>query len=227
MLSIYIKLLITISTSILVSCIMIPYTPNSDIVQLERKISKDTPVSLTIGPRRFLEEMANEMIEREERIEILPALLFRDTVFPTGDWTFAALFSPESRERIKDTAAEYLIAFGPMNYKEDYSHDWMDRSIGFWGIANVKSERNISAVIIDLEQSCFLVSFTVECEASTLGVGWLIGFFIVPETRRSVVKFLADGLVKNLADAKTTGTIRVVLMAAESTAIDENPLSKQ
>lgn len=226
MLSIYIRLLITISTSILVSCIMIPYTPNSDIVELEGKISNDSPLSLTIGPRRFLEEMANEMTEREQRIEILPALQFRDTVFPTGNWTFASLFSPESRERIKDTAAEYLIIFGSMNYTEDDSHDWMDRSIGFWGIANIESERNISAVIIDLEQSCFLVSFTVECEASTRGIGWFFGFFIVPETRRSVVNSLADGLVKNLVDVKTTGTIRVVLMAAESTTADENPLSK-
>ena len=226
-LKIYLRLLIAFGVSMLCACVMVPYTPDTDITRLKGKVPDPSAVKLTIGPRLLLEEMGEKLVSRDKRIQIVPGLEFRDTVFPAGNWTLSTLLAPETRERIKATQTDYLVAFGPMQYEEDESDNLMYMGFGFWGIADIEGQADISTVVVDLKKACVVNLLLADCEASLRGVGWFFGVFIVPRHEHSIEEELADELVRILKVARPEGAIRIVLMAAESADFEGDPLYRK
>ena len=226
-LTIYLRLLIVFGFSMLCACVVIPYTPDTEITRLKGKVPAPSAVKLTIGPRLFLKEMGEKLVSRDKRIQIVPGLEFRDTVFPAGNWTLSTLLSSKTRERVQATQTDYLVAFGPMQYEEDESGDLMLVGIGFWGIANIEGQADISTVVVDLEKTCVVNLLLAECEASWRGIGWFFGIFIAPRHERSIEEELADELVRILKAERPEGAIRIVLMAAESADFESPPLYRK
>jgi len=226
-LKVYIRLLIAFGFGVLCSCVAIPYTPDTEIARLNGKVPDPSAVKLTIGPRLFLEEMGEKLVIRDKRIQIVPGLEFRDSVFPAGNWTLSTLLATETHERISETQVNYLIAFGPMRYEEDKSDNAMWAGVGFWGVYDVEGKAEISIVVVDLEKSCVVDLLLAECKASFRGIGWFYGAFTVPRHEHSIAEELADELVQILKAARPEETIRIVLMAAESTDFESAPLYRK
>jgi hypothetical protein len=218
------RVLFAFAVTVLNGCVMVPYTPNAEVAHRKAEVQDPAVVKLTIGTHKFLERMGAELTSRERRIEIIPALEFRDTAFPDGNWTLAALFDPDTRERIKPIKADYLVAFGPMHYKEDTSDNKMLVSVGFYGYADIDTRADLSAIVVDLGAGSLMELLVSECDATLRGVGAFYGLFIVPRTEHGVEEALADELVQMLKSAKPDGAIRVVIMAAESGDFEDDTL---
>ena len=220
-----IRLLPFLLTALVSGCVFVPYTPDAEVVHQTGQPVDYGSILLSGGPRRFLGDIGESIVAAEPRVSILPALEFRDMVFPDGNWTLAALLADASRERVVATDTDFLVVLGQLSYAEDDSDNKMFFAYGFYGYMDIDTHADLNVLLVDLGANRVAEVMRVESDAAIRGVGAFYGLFFLPRTEHGVKKALAQQLAQSLALAKPTGPIRIAILAAESPDGVENPLA--
>jgi hypothetical protein len=196
-------------------CVVIPYTPPSDTQRERAEVANPDQVVLSVGPRKFLGKMADELSEELPRIEFLDGQTFIDTAAPEGGLTLALLSQPATRERIAAPGADYLILLGEPEDEILKSWGGVVPYLGFYGVAKNTEVTRYWAALIDLQTMQLVEQLTTTATGTDAGVGLFYGVFVASDTGGSAQKGVVRNLAKTLAEGKPDGPIRVVMLARE------------
>lgn len=201
--------------ALLGGCVIIPYTPPSETQREREQVPDPDQILLSVGPRRFLRAMADELSDELPRIEFLDGQAFIDTAAPEGGLTLALLSQDATRERIAALGADYLILLGEPEDETLKSWGGIVPYIGFYGATKSTEVTRYWAALIDLRTMQLVEQLTTTATGTDAGVGLFYGVFVASDTGGSAQKGVVRNLAKTLAEGKHDGPIRVVMLARE------------
>ena len=115
---------------LLSGCVMIPYQPESETKHDLADVPNPEQIRLSVGPRKSLEEMGEDLRDEDVRIEFINGQTFIDTAAPDGDLSLARLLDPATRALIEPLQADYLVLFGePENESSRTRVGWRSISV--------------------------------------------------------------------------------------------------
>lgn len=199
----------------LAGCVIVPYTPPSQTQREREQVPDPDEVLLSVGPRRFLGGMADELRDELPRIEFLDGQAFIDAAAPEGGLTLALLAQPAARDRIDTLGGDYLILLGEPEDEILESWGGVIPSLGFYGAAKTTETTRYWAALIDLETLQLVEQLTTTATGTDTGVGLFYGIFVESDTGGSAQKGVIRSLAQALAEVRPEGTIRVVMLARE------------
>lgn len=199
----------------LAGCVIVPYTPPSQTQREREQVPDADQVLLSVGPRRFLGEMADQLRDELPRIEFLDGQTFIDAAAPEGGLTLALLAQPAARERIATLGGDYLILLGEPEDEILESWGGVIPSLGFYGAAKTTETTRYWAALIDLQTMQLVEQLTTTATGTDTGVGLFYGIFVESDTGGSAQKGVIRNLAQALAEVRPEGKIQVVMLARE------------
>jgi hypothetical protein len=194
--------------------VAVPTRPDVEVVR-SQAVRIDEGAVISIGPRRLLKELSNEITKARPDIEIIEGLLFRDTVFPEGGWKLEALFQPGVSRQVSDTlGVEYLVLTGELKLDEGEEEGFLVPLLA--GAMSIESESMISAVIMDMKTGKLVSRLDCKARGTTRMVYYVI--FIAgsgPMLESGVTKGLAREIGKVITELAPPGKRRVAVLALE------------
>lgn len=171
---------------------------------------------VTVGPRRLLELLANQMAAADPGMQPVDPLQFRDTAFPEGGWRLRELLEPDQRARIVQTLqVDYLILVSPLVYKVGDENGFFIPLVA--GAQSAAHKSSVSATLYDLKSGAALCRIDSTATAQERVFSYVILF---TGTTPHVVKPALDALVKTLVQtiqaAAPYHRTRMAILAAES-----------
>ena len=90
----YARLLACLTALSAAACgVVVPTRPDVEVVR-GQPVAIDEGAVISVGPRRLLKEITDEIAKAYPHIKVVDGLLFRDTTFPAGGWQLETLFQP-------------------------------------------------------------------------------------------------------------------------------------
>jgi hypothetical protein len=201
--------------AVLAGCVIIPYTPPSETQHDLADVPNPEQVLLSVGPRRFLEEMAEALHDQEPRIEYVDGQTFIDTAAPDGDLTLARLLDPATRDSIAGLQADYLVLLGEAEGEVLKTSGGMLAYIGFYGAQKTTGATRYWAALIDLRTMRLMEQLTTTSTGTDAGLGLFYGIFVVSNTEGSAQKGVIRNVAEVLSSARPEGPVRLVMLARE------------
>lgn len=197
-------------------CVAVPYSVPPTVEHIDSvELAEDGLVS--IGPRRFLEKLAQNIASKEPRIEFIDGLAFRDAAFPQGGWRQTDLLESSIMAHVaRKLDVRLLVLVGP----EDMTvvSDEKDRLVPMLGGTYTGREHSeLDATVIDVQTAKIVKRMRV----SASGRGGLVMYFIVgaaviPRTQAAVIEGISSSIADTIREHVSEGTIRIALLAVES-----------
>ena len=171
---------------------------------------------ISIGPRRLLEELSEEITKAYRDIEIVDGLLFRDTAFPEGGWKLETFLQPGvSRQVSEKLDVDYLVLTGEMKLDEGEEEGFLVPLLA--GAMAIESASTISAVIMDLRTGKLVSRIECKARGTTRMVYYVI--FIAGSGPMSLESGAAEGLARGIGKVITelapAGKRRVAVLSLE------------
>jgi hypothetical protein len=196
--------------------ISIPTSVTPTITKNRQPISISDDLLVTLGPRRLLEEISQEITNRSKDIEVVDALVYRDTVFPDGGWKLKQLLTPENCQRVYNLLqVDYLVLIGRINTETGEEEGFFIPLV----VGAMSAERTVklSATIYDLKSS----EFSCEVYSEAQGKERVFSYVILvagktPQILTAAVDGLAEGVVDEINMQKHNSKTRIVVMAVEN-----------
>lgn len=196
--------------------ISIPTSVTPMITKSQQPISISDELLVTLGPRRLLEEISQGISDRSKDIEVVDALVYRDTVFPNGGWTLKELLTPKNCKRVYDLLqVDFLVLIGRINTETGNEEGFFIPLV----VGAMSAERTVklTATIYDLKSS----KFSCEVYSEAQGKERVYSYVILvagktPQILTAAVDGLAKGVVDQLNLLKKNSKNRIVVMAVEN-----------
>lgn len=171
----------------LTGCVPYPVSPEASI---STDISIDQELLLTLSPREYLEDFAEEIASSYDNIEVVDGFLFRETAFPEGGWELKKLLEPDSCSRVKaELDLDYVVILGQ---EETLQGDVKGILIPFFGAGTQELESRVSAAVLDISSGSFECQINVEAEGHAAAIFFVIvGGAVQPLTKSSAISGLA------------------------------------
>jgi len=195
-------------------CVVVPY-PVSHETALVDEFEINDQVHVTVGPRELIEEVSKHIVKHNPNIELVDPLLFRDTAFPSGNWSLQELMKPENRTRVAEQLdMQYLVLLTTVLVETGEEEGFL---IPFLGAMAVPEDSTLSALIIDLRQG----SIVTQLSATSSGKGRMLYYVIIivaadPMTESAVISGLSESIAETLAAESHSGRLRIAILAAET-----------
>lgn len=198
----------------------VPY-PVSSEASVSTSVTIDQELILTLSPREYLEDFADEITRKHANIEVVDGFLFRDTAFPEGGWKLKQLLQPDTCSRVKAALElDYVVILGQ---EETLEGDVKGVFIPFFGAGTQKLESRVSAAVLDITSRKFECQINVEAEGHAGAIFVVIvGGAAQPLTKSSAIKGLAaetGNVIDELAGSEKT---RIAVVAAAAPLKEPN-----
>jgi hypothetical protein len=194
--------------------VAVPTRPAVEVVR-SQPIEIDEDAVISLGPRRLLESLSKEITDEYPDIEIIDALLFRDTAFPEGGWKLASLFEPGvSRQVSAKLDVDYLVLAGELKTEEGEEQGFLVPLLA--GAMSIESASTISAVIMDLRAGALVSRLECKARGTTRMLYYVI--FIAgsgPMLESGVTEGLAAEIGKVITELSPPGRHRVAVLSLE------------
>ena len=195
--------------------VAVPTRPEIEVVR-SQPVSIDGGAVISIGPRRLLEELSEEITKAYRDIEIVDGLQFRDTAFPEGGWKLETFLQPGVSRQVSDKLeVDYLVLIGEMKIDEGEEDGFLVPLVA--GAMSIESASSISAVIMDLRTGKLVSRIECKARGTTRMVYYVI--FIVGSGPVSLVSGAAEGLAREIGKVITelapAGKRRVAVLSQE------------
>jgi hypothetical protein len=208
------------------ACVVVPYSPPTESQSTPVRLENAQQVILTIGPRELLEDAREALRRRDDELEIVDSLSFRNTVFPDGDWRLSRLLDQSGHARLAASGADYLVVVGPVIVDElDLKGPFLASALGFYGAAAGSAEGSALVLIVDLARGTVLDAVKTRAEGTDVAVGYFYGLIIHATTESSIRRACLDSVIETIRAARPRGSLRIALMAAEPTESNDYALS--
>jgi len=196
-------------------CIVVPHTPPSETRHDLEALPHPEQVRLSVGPRRFLEDMTAGLRELAPRVEFTDGQLFIDVVAPESDLSLARLLDPDGNALLAHTATDFLVLLGQP--EDEILDEWGEVLVapGLIGAMRTRASTRYSAAVIDLQTRTMVEQLTTTSTGTDAGVGFIYGVFISSNTAKSARQGVLRNIAATLNAARPAGPIRVVLLARE------------
>jgi hypothetical protein len=199
------------------SCIMIPYEPSAEVSLSNEGHIPPGEVMVTVGPRKLLEQVSEEIAKTDARIEIVDPIAFRDAAFPDGGWTISHLFQEGNCRRVSsELDVDYLVLIEGVKEIPGDEVGGVAIWVGFYGAGYSEEEVRLSATIIDLKNERSLYDINSSAQGTFSGVGLFYGLFIVPMTESGAIEGLGHGIAKSIINNGHTEKVRIAVLALEN-----------
>jgi len=195
-------------------CVVVPYPVSHETTQ-EEGVEITEQLQVTVGPRKIIEEVSEQVVKHNPNIELVDPLEFRDAAFPSGNWSLQELMKPESRTRVAEQLdMQYLVLLTAAHVEEGESEGFL---IPFLGAMAVPEDSTLSAFIIDLRQG----SVVSRLNARSSGKGRMLYYVIIiiaadPMTESAVIRGMGKSIAETLAAESHSGSLRIAILAAET-----------
>lgn len=201
--------LLTLLLAALQACVAVPHNVPADVLQTtDVEIAPETLVS--VGPRRFIDDVRKRILEQDDTIRIADSLAFRDLAFPEGGWELSQLLDPAMSAAVsKQADVQYLVLLGPAALYEE-----SDEKGGYVpllvGAESSKITTSLTAAIFDLAAADLVKFVRSEAEGTFASVTWII-YMAMKVPRTQAAAFNAFG--KAIVDEVGPGASLVILAA--------------
>lgn len=198
--------------ALLGSCVMVPYQPSASTTYDDAPIANKERLVLSVGPRSLLESSAEELLNIDDRFELVDGQTFIDTASPMTELTLALLLEPGAKRLIEPLDTDYLILIGQ---PETIA---FDKKEGFLVARYNKLTTSIWAAVIDTRRMQLIRQLTSESSGvESEGWGGPIVWGVFANTSASTWKETHRQIADVLAASKPAGTVRLALLAVERT----------
>lgn len=196
-----------------ISCVYIPYPVPADVKYVQNASFPEDAI-LTLGPRDLLADVAESITERDSNIEVIDGELFRDTVFPEGDWTLNNMLVPETCRRInKQLDVDYLVVVSTEGIVEGEAE-------GFYFLVGAMvsdEEFTIDAMLLDLKSGDSVCQIRSEAHGKEKGFIWIIVMIAAgPTTKSSAITDLGEEIASVIRENTKSEKVSIAIMAAET-----------
>lgn len=192
--------------------------PVDGSLETSRHDKAEFPVNtlLTVGPRRLLEYLAAHIAESDPDLEIVDALLFRDTAFPQGGWQLHELLEPVQRNRVaRQLRVDYLVLITPLVYAVGNDSGFFVPLVA--GAQSAEHKSSLSATIYDLKAGTVLCRIDAAASGKERVYSYVILFTgTTPHVVTPVLNALVEEVVKAVKSAKPLPHVRIAVLATES-----------
>ena len=207
--------------SVVAGCVVIPYRPDAETKHERAEIAEPGRLRLSVGPRKFLEEMRQAVSKADPRVQAVDGQAFIDTASPTGDLTLARLQDPATLELVAPLQLDYVVLFAePVDKVMDSKGD-MIFYLGFFGLGKARGSTTYWAAVLDARTLKLVEQLTSESVGTDAAVGLFYGLFVVSDTSGSARQDVVSHVVDTLAAARPAGPVRVAFLAVEPIATAE------
>jgi len=179
-------------------------------------------IRVSVGPRRFLEEIGERIATEDPRIEVVDSLEFRDTAFPDGGWYLEDLLGPGAPRLDAGTdGVRYLAVirdFGT-TWSEDNDHITSTLPLlpAALGVATYADRMELAAVVVDLRTATPAAFVRVDAEGrGGMAILFWFGVVTLPQTKHGARTGIADAIANVVTRDAAGGSIRIAILAAES-----------
>jgi hypothetical protein len=207
----------------LAGCVAIPYKPGSE-TKHEQSVSHPELIGLTVAPRRLLDEVAQDVLKADARLQRIDGQSFLDTVSPDRPATLAGVLEPAARPRLESTDVDYLVVLGTPD----------SATLQRWGggvplgfLGQQKYSTTYWAAVIDMRQQRLVEQVASTSVGSATGVWFFYGFFVVADTGAGAKKGVVRHIVQTIAQDRPQGAVRVAFVASRYLASQETIESEQ
>lgn len=192
-------------------CVIVPYSPPASTEHAFTAIPDPERLRLSIGPRRFLEKAAEDIVEIDQRFQLVDGQTFIDTASPTSELTLARLLEPGARSLIEPLDTDYLVLIGR---PETIA---FDKEEGFPVVRYNKLSTSYWAAVIDTRRMQLIRQLTSESVGvESEGWGGPIVWGVFADTEGSALKESLRQIADAMAASTPSGAVRFVLLAVES-----------
>lgn len=201
--------------AILSGCVVVPYTPKADVTPAVASLEDAAHTFVTIGPRRFLEDVGKEIVRLDPKIKLVDNLALRDALFPNGGWSLEELLQEASRPNLAASGADYLAIIGPPKVgKTDSSGMFL------WYLISLGAEKStmhssLSAMLVDLKQGQTTGGVNIRVDGEGAAVGYVYAVIVTPMMDASLLQGTASGIVQAVRRMRPGGNVRIGLLARE------------
>ena len=159
------RVVLAMFPAILTGCIVIPQSVDAT-VEAHEEVRLNEDILVSVGPRRLLDNIAQNISKLDRGITIVDSLAFRDTAFPEGGWRLSDLIEPAERRLSVAAALDvgYLVLLGPASLEE--MSDEKGGMVWPLGAVSGKETSTLSAVVIDLSSGRALSQLAVSASGT-------------------------------------------------------------
>lgn len=201
-------------------CVIVPYPVSHETVRTD-VVEITSQIYVTVGPRELIDDVSKRIVKHNPNIELVDPLIFRDTAFPSGNWSLKDLLEPDARTRVVEQLdMQYLVLLTPMLVEEGEEEGFLiPLAIGAMAFPE---NSTLSAIIIDLRSG----SVVCQLNSNSSGHGRLLYYVIYivaadPMTESAVIRGLSESIAETLATESHSGSLRIAVLAAETQEIIE------
>jgi hypothetical protein len=191
-------------------CVFVPYKPPASTEHAYTAIPNPERLLLSVGPRQYLEIAAKEIVEIDQRFQLVDGQAFIDMVSPSTALTLARLLEPGAIRLAETMDTDYLVLIGR---PETIAFDEKE---GFPVVRYNKLSTSHWAAVVDTRRMQLirqLTSKSVGVESE--GWGGPIVWGVFADTEGSALEELLPQIAGVLGESKPTGTVRFVLLAVD------------
>lgn len=204
----YVLILFNISGCIFVT----DATP--EVMHSDKVVIEDNSV-LSLADRRMIEYLSKTIRQKQNNIEVVDGLSFRDTVFPEGGWELQDLLAHGEESNLsEETNVDYLIVISPYTEVEQkgvfvFGAPFM---IGY----HSGTERfSVSAKLIDMESLDVIDQIISKGEGEGMWAGFFWWVVYGEKVVQPALDTLADEIVQVVTKLKKSEKSRIVIMSLE------------
>jgi hypothetical protein len=194
-------------------CITIPYKTASETKHDLSQVPNPERVRLSVGPRNFLDKMAEDVLKQDKRLQQVDGQTFIDAASPEQELTLERLLDPATHPLIEPLQIDYLVV---LRKPEDETLGHVGGFIPFLGIGGSKQSTTAWAAVIDLRQQRLVEQLQSKSIGKSGGVLYgFYGVFVEGDTQSGAKHGVARRVAETIANERPTGPVRVVFLANE------------
>lgn len=198
-------------------CVILPH-PVSETVEKFAEPELDERIVVSAGPIKMIKKVSKHIAKRDDEIEIVDAVGFRDAVFPNGDWRLAKLLDGDASAHRSTDGVRYVVLIGaePMT---QYGEDKGGYVPALAGVMYSSQTSRLTALVLDIESGQVITTMSAEAQGTPVMVTWIVVSAIKhPLTDSAVLGGLSEAIVAEIRDHAGNGPLRIAVLAAEGSA---------
>jgi hypothetical protein len=198
-------------------CIVLPTSVTPEITRID-DVEIIGQVSLTVGPRRLIDEVSESIVKHGPEIQLVDPLAFRDAAFPEGGWALKELLQPGRPAKLaQDMDVQYLVLLAPECAARGKTKGLFIPLVV--GAVSETVDSSLNALIMDLERE------TIVCrlKSAASGTGYMASYVIYmvatePKTAEAAIDGLGKSIAETLSTVSPSKAPRIAVLAAEGSS---------
>lgn len=177
---------------------------------------------VTVGPRRLLNILAQQISASEPKLQSVDPLLFRDTAFPQGGWELAYLLEPEQRFKlVQSLQVDYMVLISPLVYKVGDESGFFFPLVA--GLQKAEHKSSLSATIYDLTTGSILSRIDVTSKGNERVLYYVLVFTgTEPHVVTPTIETIGKEIARTIGYANQKTRVRYAVLAAEQAQRENN-----